>query len=818
MALFRGGDGNDSLLGGSGNDLLEGLAGNDTLRGGAGNDTLNGGTGNDLLDGGFGFDLLDCAAASAAVSVDLGTGLASGGLGNDRLSGFESVLGSAWNDTLLAGRLAARLAGGGGNDRLTGGDAADTLDGGAGNDTLAGGAGNDLYIVRDAGDLVIESASVEPRLVSTGSAGRGLTGTSDAASISADGRFVVFASEAGSVVDGAAASAPSVYLKNLVTGAVQPVASSTGGTVADAPAYSGALSADGRWVAFDSEADNLVAGDTNGAFDVFVKDLQTGAIVRASLGTAGAQADNNSFSAALSGDGRTVVFNSTASNLGASDARPQLFARDLDTGLLTKVSATAGGSFGNGVSEGASIDADGSRVAFVSTAANLLTGAGAATSGRQAFVKDLDNGAVTLLSASAAGVPGNAASHAVSISADGRWVAFSSDASNLVAGDGNGARDIYLKDLDTGALQRVSTSAANAQANGASADPFVSGDGRYVVFSSSAANLVAGDTNGVADVFVKNLQTQAIARVSVGTEGAQATTASTALGISADGLHIVFSSAGALAAGDANGLHDVISVINPLAAGGGGIDTVQSAISSTLAANVEKLVLTGSGNINGTGNVLPNQITGNAGSNRLDGGAGADTLSGGAGNDSYVVQNSGDKVTELAGGGIDTIVATVSYTLPAEVEKLTLGGSAAIQGHGNTLANTIVGNGGDNLLRGSGGNDTLTGGAGADVFRFSSALNGSSNVDAITDFNPAADSLQLENAVFTKLATTGVLSASFFRANSSGTAVDSNDFLVYETDTGRLSYDADGSGAGAPVLIATFAGMPVLSSADIFVT
>jgi serralysin len=183
------------------------------------------------------------------------------------------------------------------------------------------------------------------------------------------------------------------------------------------------------------------------------------------------------------------------------------------------------------------------------------------------------------------------------------------------------------------------------------------------------------------------------------------------------------------------------------------------------------------------------------------------------------------------------------------VEKLTLSGSGTINGNGNSANNTITGNGmanvlvgldgndvlrgmagndslsggnGNDLLDGGAGNDTLNGSAGLDTFRFSSALNGSSNVDRIVGFNGVDDTLQLENSVFLKLTTTGVLSSSNFRASTSGNAVDSNDFVLYDTDSGQLYYDADGIGTGVKVLIATLSatpsGMPALSSADIFVT
>jgi Ca2+-binding RTX toxin-like protein len=150
-------------------------------------------------------------------------------------------------------------------------------------------------------------------------------------------------------------------------------------------------------------------------------------------------------------------------------------------------------------------------------------------------------------------------------------------------------------------------------------------------------------------------------------------------------------------------------------AAAGGIDTVEASLTWTLAAELENLTLTGGSAINATGNAVANILTGNAGDNVLNGGAGNDTMVGGVGNDSYVVDASTDVINELAAGGIDSVQSTASYTLGAELERLTLTGSASINGTGNTLANTLVGNAGANVLTGAAGNDTLDGGAGADV-------------------------------------------------------------------------------------------------------
>src|SRR6185369_14532361 len=150
-------------------------------------------------------------------------------------------------------------------------------------------------------------------------------------------------------------------------------------------------------------------------------------------------------------------------------------------------------------------------------------------------------------------------------------------------------------------------------------------------------------------------------------------------------------------------------------AAGAGTDSVFASISHALTANVENLTLTGTVDINGTGNALNNVIIGNSGANVIDGGGGADTMSGNAGDDTYLVDNVGDLVTEALDEGNDTVQSSISYTLTANVENLTLTGSSSINGTGNGLDNVIIGNSGNNVLTGLAGNDTLLGNAGNDT-------------------------------------------------------------------------------------------------------
>ena len=304
------------------------------------------------------------------------------------------------------------------------------------------------------------------------------------------------------------------------------------------------------------------------------------------------------------------------------------------------------------------------------------------------------------------------------------------------------------------------------------------------------------------------------------------------------------SGADTLVGGPGNDLYKVdnaADVIVELA--GEGTDTVTATVTHTLAANVENLTLAGTAVFSGTGNPLANVLTGNAaanlltgleGNDTLDGGAGADTLVGGPGNDTYKVDNAADVIVEAPGEGTDLVSAAVSFTLPAEVESLTLTGTAALTGTGNAAANSLLGNGGANLLSGLAGNDTLNGGAGTDTLIGGAGadtltggtgadtfvvdiLETAANRDAITDFAHLADHLAFARSAFAALASLppGVLDQAQFALGAAATTAQQH--LVYTQGTGSLYYDVDGAGGAAQILVATLTTKPVLSAADFLI-
>ncbi len=374
-------------------------------------------------------------------------------------------------------------------------------------------------------------------------------------SISRDGRYVAFESKASLVAEDTN-NVTDIYVHDRETGTTTRVSLASDGQEANGASEGPSISADGRYVAFFSGADNLVADDTNFVRDVFVRDLVAGTTTRVSLKTGGLQATDHSEGPSISADGRYVAFESSAGDLvdGDTNAMSDVFVHDREASTTTRVSiASVTGDQANGPSTGASISADGRYVAFSSGATNL----GASNGTSNVFVRDREDGTTTLVSVAA-----NGDSYAPSISADGRYVAFASEATDLVAGDVNGRRDVFVRDLAGATTTLASVSSTNTQGTfdspaANSKPPSISADGRYVVFASDAL-LVGTDTNNHRDVFVRDVVANETRRISISQGGAEGNNQSNNAVISADGRYVAFdSSASNLVTGDTNTLPDV---------------------------------------------------------------------------------------------------------------------------------------------------------------------------------------------------------------------------------------------------------------------
>ena len=322
--------------------------------------------------------------------------------------------------------------------------------------------------------------------------------------VSADGRFVAFVSISGDLVAGDTNGDLDVFVRDRTTGAIERVSVASDGTEGSGVCTSPALSDDGRYVVFASESATLVADDTNHTMDVFLRDRQLGTTTRLSVSSSGVQGDAVSTHPAISGDGQFVAFESAAGNFAAGDANQvrDIFVRDLAAATTTRISVSTTGGDPNKFSQFPAISGDGRYVAFWSSASNLV--ASDANGFRDVFVRDRQTGTTELASLTTAGLQGNNESIFPSICADGRYVAFWSYAYNLVQGDTNFANDVFVHDRQAGTTERVSLDSAGAQGNSHSLALSISADARYVVFESDASNLVPADTNSVTDIFVRD--------------------------------------------------------------------------------------------------------------------------------------------------------------------------------------------------------------------------------------------------------------------------------------------------------------------------
>ena len=399
--------------------------------------------------------------------------------------------------------------------------------------------------------------------VSVAIGGAGADSWSTAPAISGNGRFIAFTSSAGNLVLGDSNGTRDIFVRDRLLGTTERVSVANDGSQANGDSDTAALSGDGRFVVFVSTATNLVTGDTNGHQDVFVRDRLLNTTERVSVSTGGTQADADSIAGpAISANGQSVAFASAATNLqpGDTNGSTDIFVHDMGASHTTaRISVSTAGTEALGWSYAPSLSAEGRFIAYQSDAANLVPGD--FNSRYDVFVRDRATHATERVSVSTAGAQSTDDSKFASISGDGRFVAFTAFGDDMVAGDTNGANDVVVRDRTLHTTSLVSVTSGGAQANGGGNFPSVSADGRFVAFQSGATNLVPGDTNGFWDLFVRDRLARVTERVSVATGGTQGnanSAYSNSEGISGDGRFVALDSAATnFFTGDLNGVSDV---------------------------------------------------------------------------------------------------------------------------------------------------------------------------------------------------------------------------------------------------------------------
>jgi TolB protein len=394
-------------------------------------------------------------------------------------------------------------------------------------------------------------ATARVSVSSTGAQANGASYGDFGTTVSANGRFVAFESAGSNLVRGDTNGLLDVFVRDLRTGATRRMSVGRGGAESNGGSYGPAISANGRFVVFDSDATNLVAGDTNGFTDLFVRDRWKGTIRRVSMGPGDTEADGFSDGPAISGDGRFVAFRSDASNLVRDDTNglPDVFVRDLWKRTTRGISV--GRQYFDGASSPPAISANGRFIAFDSDRSDVPGDANAAL---DVFVRDRWTGTTRLISVGRDGFALPYDSSAPAISADGRFVAFRSDAANLSGTiDAGHQVDILLRDRRAGLTTPVSVGTDATEPQGPSGGPSLSGNGRFVAWSSDATNLLPGDATGSEGVFLQDRWTGVTALVAARGNGGSDVPA-----ISANGRVVAFTSnATNLVAGDANHSSDV---------------------------------------------------------------------------------------------------------------------------------------------------------------------------------------------------------------------------------------------------------------------
>ncbi|QQE91071.1 VCBS domain-containing protein [Azotobacter chroococcum] len=735
-----GNDGDNRLLGLEGKDVLIGNYGNDLLDGGAGDDTMLGGVGNDtyLVDS-LGDSVSELAnegrdTVQSFIDYTLGAHLENLVLtGEAHLSGTGNELANAitgnTSDNLLSGEAGDdSLAGGAGNDTLLGGASNDLLDGGSGADQLVGGVGNDTYVVDDLADVVLESP------------GEGVDSVQSSIAYSLTAEVENLTLTGAASIDGTGNE-----LGNAITG-------NDGANTLHGLAGNDVL--DGG-----KGADTLIGGvgnDTYGvdnAGDLVVENEREGNdTVRSSISyQLGAHLENleltgsdaidgtgNELDNALIGNGGSNVLDGGlgADSMAGGKGHDTYVLDNLGDSILehggegtdTVVSPfdyVLGANLENLTLTGTAITGTGNELDNVllgNELDNVLTGLGGddtyvVQSAGDRIVEQADGGIDTVQSSVAWTLGENLENLTLTGAA-------------AIDGTGN-ALDNVLQG-NSGANVLLGLEGDDVLDGGTGADVLIGGTGSDVYVVDDAADEVVELAGEGVDTVKASIDYQLIDSLEnleltgtghltgTGNQSDNVLTGNngnnTLYGLAGNDTLDGGKGADTLVGGAGDDSYVVDSAADVLVEQAGeGLDSVRSSVSYTLSANVEHLTLTGTSAIDGTGNELDNLLVGNAGNNRLDGGAGADVMQGGAGNDSYVVDHAGDTVLELAGEGVDTVTASIDYTLTEHVENLKLVGDGNLAGTGNALGNVITGNGGDNILLGLEGVDRLYGGAGNDL-------------------------------------------------------------------------------------------------------
>ncbi|MCB9434604.1 MAG: PD40 domain-containing protein [Ardenticatenaceae bacterium] len=564
--------------------------------------------------------------------------------------------------------------------------------------------------------LAVQAAPGDIERVSLASDGHEGNDNSWNVAFSTNGRFVAFESDADNLVNNDHNDSTDIFVHDRQTNQTERVSVTSDGNEGHGDSNWPAISADGRFVTYHSNAPDLVNNDTNGVRDIFLHDRSTGNTERITININNSSPNGNSFRPTFSGNGRYITFYSDASDLVADDDNSvkDIFVYDRETRIMERITRHYDGSIVDGDSMNPVMNENGRFVAYYSWATKLVTDDNNGL--RDVFVYDRQAGSTERVSLASDGSEGNGTSLWPAINDNGRFVAFQSDATNLVDNDHNLSFDVFVHDRDSGETSRVSVSSSGSEGNAMSLDPSLSGDGRFVTFYSWANNLVNSDTNLVRDVFAHDQQTGETILVSTDHDAVQANDASETPVISRNGRFVAFESdATNLITPDDNSADDVFvkELRFPHA-------TATCDINSPYV----NVIIGTDKNDKLTGTDGDDVILGLGGNDRLEGLGGNDCLIGGPGHD----QLYGDEGNDLLWGGEWENTAVYSQK---DRDKL-YGGAGNDQmygggdqdrldgGHGDDLGyggddkDKLYGKDGNDELYGEGGNDTLKGDDGDD--------------------------------------------------------------------------------------------------------